>query len=416
MAADTRALERRTKGRQVPGEAYLRKRPGSPHWQISFRIDDYRVRESAGTEDKLEAAKLADLRWKEVWREVKLGEIAPGQMTLAEAFLRFHNEVAQHSAYGMRGQRYHMKVLAQAIGHGTFLADLDDRRINEAVQWMRSRVAAPGRPAELSGSTINRYLTTLNVVCTRAQKLWGIEVGAWTKASHALKEPGGREVFLTHEQAHVLLTEASGHLRPILLMELMTGLRLRNVVEMDWNTISLDLARAILIQKGDRRLTVSLPPPAVELLTRIEPDQIKRTGPVFWFGNPAVGCECPRCKNVRYTGQPIRSVKRTFATAIADAGLMDLPAGRLRFHDLRHTYASWLLAECSDLRIVQEALGHKNIATTARYAHLLPGRKEAAVSASADKLMSGVADPSGHKKSTEGIEEPRNRNRIKRLG
>lgn len=345
-----------------------------------------------------------------------LGEIAPGQMTLAESFLRFHQEVGQHSAYGMRGQRYHMKVLAQAIGHGTLLANLDDRRVNEAVQWMRSRIAKPGRPAELSGSTINRYLTTLNVVCARARKLWGIEVGQWTKAGHSMKEPEGRDVFLTHDQAHALLAEASGHLKPILLMELMTGLRLRNVVEMDWGTISLDLARAILIQKGDRRLTVSLPPPAIELLTRIEPDQTKRVGPVFWFGNPSAACDCPRCNNDRYHGQPIRSVKRTFATAIFDAKLTDLPSGRLRFHDLRHTYASWLLAECSDLRIVQEALGHKNIATTARYAHLLPGRKEAAVSASAAKLMSGAPDSSGHKKSTVDSAEPRKRNRINRVG
>jgi integrase len=59
------------------------------------------------------------------------------------------------------------------------------------------------------------------------------------------------------------------------------------------------------------------------------------------------------------------------------AGLADLP----RFHDLRHSHASWLLAGGADLQVVKERLGHASIMTTQRYLHTLPDADETAVEA-----------------------------------
>jgi integrase len=59
------------------------------------------------------------------------------------------------------------------------------------------------------------------------------------------------------------------------------------------------------------------------------------------------------------------------------AGLTDLP----RFHDLRHSHASWLLAGGADLQVVKERLGHGSIMTTQRYLHTLPDADETAVEA-----------------------------------
>jgi integrase len=59
------------------------------------------------------------------------------------------------------------------------------------------------------------------------------------------------------------------------------------------------------------------------------------------------------------------------------AGLIDLP----RFHDLRHSHASWLLAGGADLQVVKERLGHASIMTTQRYLHTLPDADETAIEA-----------------------------------
>ena len=178
----------------------------------------------------------------------------------------------------------------------------------------------------------------------------------------------------------------------------MTGLRKQNVASLTWEQVSLDMGRIVVVAKGGKVHGTPLPPDGVRLLERLQPDPEKRKGPVFFYGNPAVPCACPACTRPRlgHIGQQFQNPKRSIRTAFARAGL----AGT-RFHDLRHTFASWLLEASGDLKLVQQALGHSQIETTMRYAHLVNGRRES-VTAQATR---GLLDPPAAPRAIESDEE-----------
>ena len=385
----------RTKAKPLPGEEYLVRRPGSDDWHIDITIQGHRVRRSSGTSDKALAAAAAAQAHDALYREVVLGERPARHLTLNDAFSQFYIEVAQGTSYGENAQKHQMQTIIEVLGKNFRLADLDDGAVNDLVQALRAREIvpwnapkdAPSRlePRYLSPSTINRHLATLSAVCRRARETWGVEVGAWrlSGANGAkLQEPEGREVFLEHAEARAFYDAIVPHAQPIILLDLMTGLRKANVHDLTWEQVSLDMARIVLLVKGGKPHAVPLPAAAVTLLARLQPDPDQRTGPVFTFGNPRWPCMCAACKTRGKLGMAIGSIKRAFATAARAIGRPEL-----RFHDLRHTFSSWFLAASGDMRALQKQLAHSDINTTARYAHLLPGRAEAIIEGATAGLL-----------------------------
>ena len=71
---------------------------------------------------------------------------------------------------------------------------------------------------------------------------------------------------------------------------------------------------------------------------------------------------------------PDRAIRTAFENAVAAAGL-----GDLRFHDLRHHFASWFVMRGGQLQALKEILGHASLTMTMRYAHLVPGHLRAEV-------------------------------------
>ena len=344
------------------------KRAGIYH--TDFTIDGSRVRESTGTADLTEACAYALRRHGEE-ASGDTQRVPASAMTIPDAMRRFIAETP--SAYAQASQKYHADAIA-AVLTGP-LASLGDEAVADLVRRLRLNGKAPG--------TINRHLATLSAVCRRATSVWRQDVGMWEARLHRQREPKGREVFLEHHQAQQLIEEIVPHARGPVLLDLLTGLRRGNVLRLRWEETSLDLGRLVLRTKGDRRHSVPLVPEAVAPLSRVQPDAALRQGWVWVYGTPSADCRCPHCANPGNVGQPIRSIRTAFSSAAAKLGLSQ----RLRFHDLRHTVASWLLAESGDLQAVREVLGHQDIATTARYAHLLPGRKESILGRSAASFL-----------------------------
>lgn len=381
------------KRKPIAGEEYLVTRAGSPHWHYDFSIDGNRLRGTCGTADFAQAAAFAEAHHRREFDRIRLGIQPVAHLTLNDAFSRFYIEVARGTSYGEQAQKHQLARMLTLLGRETRLADLHDGMVNDMVQALRTMPLAEEGPRSkrvAKGSTINRYLTTLSAVCSRARGFWtGVEVGQWSLKKHRQAEPPPQQRFLEHDVVREALRQATPHIRPVMMLDVMTGARKANMVRLMWEEVSLPARTITVIGKGGKVLSLALPDPAVALLERLQPDPAKRKGPVFWYGNPAVTCSCSACVRHDLRGKQFQNPKRSIKTAFRLAGLPP----QTRFHDLRHTFASWLLAEGGDLRMVQEALGHANIQTTMRYAGVMAGRRAEVHGAVAAQLVADAPEP-----------------------
>ena len=96
-------------------------------------------------------------------------------------------------------------------------------------------------------------------------------------------------------------------------------------------------------------------------------------------------------------GEPLTTLRREFAKAVRLAGLLGF-----RFHDLRHSHASFLVQAGIPLNTVRDLLGHRSLAMTLRYAHLSPDSRRTAV-AVLDGELAGVSPRKSHQAKGGGL-------------
>lgn len=127
-----------------------------------------------------------------------------------------------------------------------------------------------------------------------------------------------------------------------------TGARLNEILKLRWDEVFLDNR---LLRLGDSKTgpkTIFLSPDAADLLQK----------------HPRVS-DNPFVVRGRNEGTHLMSLDKPWQRVCARAGLQ-----RVRLHDLRHTYASVAVSQGLSLPIIGVLLGHRNVATTQRYAHL----------------------------------------------
>jgi integrase len=189
---------------------------------------------------------------------------------------------------------------------------------------------------------------------TQAPAAIGHRVGNYTvQPSSTVKSPrvpGGRVRYLQPTELRLLLEAAPGWLRPIVALAACTGMRRSEILGLRWLDVDLENSRILLPQtkNGEGRI-VYLNNSAVAALRSVRfSAEANATGLVF------AGVS-PEQVSVAFS-RLCRTLK------IADS----------RFHDLRHTAASWLRMKGADIHTVAQLLGHKDLRMAARYQHLSP--------------------------------------------
>ena len=244
----------------------------------------------------------------------------------------------------------------------TFKKYLGKRRISEITsedgerfKSARARVVKPG--------TVNRELTVLKHMFAKAVE-WNLLSRNPLRTVRYLRVPGHLErVLSTDEEVRLLRACDSVHsrfLKPIILVATNAGMRRGEILSLEW--ASVDLAqRTIRIvnaksDSGDRSI------PMNTTVHALLSDLATKASSHFVFPSH------------RKPGERLLDLKKGFKKAVKLAGIEDL-----RFHDLRHTFATRLVQSGVDLITVQHLLGHARITMTARYAHSPNSARIAAV-------------------------------------
>lgn len=224
-------------------------------------------------------------------------------------------------------------------------------------------------------STVNRLLVLIRYMYNNALE-WGVPGVVENPASKIKQflENNQRDRYLTEAEVDRLLdatrNSANTDLTNILAMLLLTGARKGEVLGARWSDIDWRNRQwCIPLPKSGKARHVPLSDSALELLNNLD----SRDESAYLFPSPT-------------TGAPYQDIYSSWDRARRIAGLPEV-----RIHDLRHSFASFLINEGHSLYMVQRLLGHHSITVTERYAHLSSkALEEAAGSAAVGSLLSPV--------------------------
>jgi integrase len=344
---------------------------GDTYW-IDIRHKNKRVRRSAGTLDSLKAQEFHDQVKADLWRVEKLGD--KPRRTWKEAVIRWLRENQHKKSLGCDKRR--LKLLHVWLGE--LYLDEVNRDMVDQIKYERAgqnKLNSQGTDTGqlITSAEVNRMLALLRTILNAACHDW-----EWVDRIPKVKlfkEAKKRIRWISHTEAATLLKHLPEHLRAIARFSLATGLREQNVLGLEWSQI--DLSRRVAWIHGDmtKNSQALAVPLNDEALFVIREQRFKNELYVF-----------------TYKGERIARANNTgWRNALKSAGIEDF-----RWHDLRHTWASWHVQNGTALNVLQELGGWESIEMVRRYAHLAP---ENLAAAAANNL------PRGHVLVTEALED-----------
>lgn len=221
---------------------------------------------------------------------------------------------------------------------------LRDINMNSLRPFIRDRKHKDG----VEHGTINRALEVVRLVLNVARDEWG-----WIERVpkiRLLKEPKRRVRFLTEEEANRLMLALPEHMVPVVRYALATGCRMSEILKLEWNRVDFD-RRVSWLEPGSTKngegRGIPLNRDAILALRSVQ-------------GQHTRWC-------FTYRGKRMEAIGSAWKRSLKRAGIE-----KFRFHDLRHTWASWHVMSGTSLQELMELGGWKSYEMVLRYAHLAP--------------------------------------------
>jgi integrase len=329
-------------------------------WQIDYR--DPEGKRVIRRFEKLAEADAVLTSVKKAKLEGTYGEIFGEILEKKKKPKYLFNDLAQDYLVAYQGQKTFIDK--QQMVQGVLLAEFPDSELAKItyrdLELFRSkRLQTPTwRGQNRSVARVNREMSILRHMLNKAVQWGKLNASPFTKGEPLfLRENNERIRYLTQEEAGRLLAACQNHLRPIVETALNTGMRKGEILSLKWSQVR-DGWIYLEETKSGRGRPVPINNAQTEVFRELRAQVQLKSHFVFCDGQ----------------GQPFRNVQKSFDSACQRVGIYDF-----RFHDLRHTCASWMVMAGADLVAVQKQLGHSSIKTTMRYAHLAPGHMKKAI-------------------------------------
>jgi integrase len=355
----------------------IRKDPRSPYWQYDFQRNKQRFHGSTGCTSKRDAERFeAELK-----RKVALGDTSKPAATLDVAAGEFWDAQGQHDK-AAKTTEYQTANLCDVLGKHHLIGAIGMKEFRAFIATRRAQ--------GVSAASINRELEV-------ARRIWklalsnGYDVptpgtpGAIVWRDLMLPEPKERVRSLTADEEARLFAALDDDLAAVVRFALLSGQRKGAVIGLRWDRVDLQGMRAEVHTKGDKWHSF----PLTETMADVIRSRPVVAGCPFVFTYecqrhaPARQDRPRRVKGQRYPFSK-QGWDRHWRAALKEAGVQDF-----RFHDLRHTSATRIMRATGNIKAASKLLGHTDIGTTSRYAHVVEDDLRAVMAASESRNNHG---------------------------
>ncbi|MDR6303957.1 integrase [Nitrobacter vulgaris] len=352
---------------------------GSPFYHFDFQFKGHRFHGSTETANRREAEGVERTEREKPKRSV---QDASGNVSLKldDVAGRYWIEIGQHHV-GANTTWRDIERLVAYFGPTKLLSEITDNDVANLIAWRRGQRRKDHRKNPLKGAppqpfiapaTVNRSTTeVMKKLFTRA-KAWGVRFDRepnWKR--HWLKEPQERVRELKKTEEAQIDEATRDDYRPILEFAAASGLRLNECL-LRWSEVDWDTRRIAKPGKGDRRVIAHI---TNEVRSILWPLQGHHDEFVFTYIAKRTRKAQKLVKGQRYpvTYSGLKSAWKRIRSASK--------VENFRFHDIRHDFATKLLRETGNLKLVSKALNHADIKTTTKYAHVVDDEVSAGIDA-----------------------------------
>ena len=345
----------------------LYRKQGTKKWWMCFTLNGVQYDKSTGTTDeKLAGLILADVELK-ILKKEKLGVEFELDYTFDQMMSKFMDEYAsQQERSTKRRYEQSLKHLQPVFG-GRKLSEIDARLID---QYMQGRLReASCRKTLTKPATVNREFSMLARAFSLAvSRKWQMATAnpcstAYNGEPLKLAENNERERYLINDEEERLLKAIEGYLRgqlwEIVVVALYMGMREGEILKLKEGHVDLANKKLTVIKENSKNKV----PRTIPILSETVLDILRNR-----MDKKVVSIAHPRDSLVftSSSGRGIspRNLQRAFRKACQKAEIEDFV-----FHDLRHTFGTWLAQNGVDIYTIARYMGHEDLESTKRYTH-----------------------------------------------